>query len=187
MNEQLSQKLLKEAEAILGYCLYSHENDLYHVFVSKNGIKIRAIMDDDFDEKETNQNVNTNIITNIVYDNIPINHDNSHIICIANITKYRQDWMDADFVKNNFCKKFHKHMDLICKWDVIMVSFENGEFGLFYIDMDNALELNTNIIWIIKPGTHPTYAKFLKQLQQKSLGLLYIAHYPYTKHYIIRK
>lgn len=67
--------------------------------------------------------------------------------------------------------KYQSYSSTLIQWDSIIILFENGHFGWFYIDIDNEIVIDDNIqciLWLISPTSNYKYDEFLRQLTQKS-------------------
>ena len=75
-------------------------------------------------------------------------------------------------LQNYMETKYHSYCSTLMQWDSIIILFENGHFGWFYIDIDNEIVINNNnnqcILWLISPTSNYKYDEFLRQLAQKS-------------------
>lgn len=64
-------------------------------------------------------------------------------------------------------KEYQSYCSTLLQWESILILFENGHFGWFYIDIDHEVSTN-DILWLISPSSNYKYDEFLRQLTQKS-------------------
>ena len=96
----------------------------------------------------------------------------------------RQKWI-SNVLQSHLDEQYLSYCDIFTQWDSILILFDNGHFGWFYLDIDNEIIVNNNsqsILWLIHPHSNSKYDTFLNQLSLKSQWSvkIYIQSYPCT-------
>eukprot|EP01084_Bolivina_argentea_P006572 12467_1 len=153
-TKKFQYKLLKQNDQHQDACFIQTNASFYIVIATKHELSIHSV-----DNEDDEDDIHSNCIVN----NISFNYDSK----IKEIHTVKQQNSMQNLLNKEINKTYESFCSILHEWDSILILFENGHFGWFYIDIFNEIS-NNFILWLIAPNTNYKYDTFLNQLKQKS-------------------